>query len=240
MKALLNGIRELILSTRTAVVHSVETIQVYTNFEIGHRIVEHEQGGEERARYGEALLKEMAASLTVEFGKGFSLTNLKLMRQFYLTYRQQIGQTASNVLPLLQKGQTPSDQSAKTQTASGKFVLSSKRQTLSTQFTLSWSHYGFLMGINDGGERSFYEIEETSQNGSLRELKRQFNSGLYERLALSRDKDDIHPGCAGAETSLNERQGKALGYLLQHDKLTIQETSRGFAPKSIAAAFSAT
>ena len=176
MKALLNGIRELILSTRTAVVHSVETIQVYTNFEIGHRIVEHEQGGEERARYGEALLKEMAASLTVEFGKGFSLTNLKLMRQFYLTYRQQIGQTASNVLPLLQKGQTPSDQSAKTQTASGKFVLSSKRQTLSTQFTLSWSHYGFLMGIKDGGERSFYEIEATSQNGSLRELKRQFNS----------------------------------------------------------------
>ncbi len=191
MKALLKGIRELILSARTAAVHSVDTIQVYTNFEIGRRIVEHEQGGAERARYGEALLKELAASLTADFGKGFSLTNLKLMRQFYLTYRQKTGQTASDVLPLLQKGQTPSDQLAKTQTLSGESVLPARMQPLSAHFTLSWSHYVFLMGIKDEGERSFYEIEATSQRWSLRELKRQFESGLYERLALSRDKESI-------------------------------------------------
>ncbi|MBW2561318.1 MAG: DUF1016 family protein, partial [Deltaproteobacteria bacterium] len=191
MKELLNNIRELIFSARKAAVHSVDLIQVFTNFEIGCRIVEHEQEGAKRARYGEALLKELAASLTAEFGKGFSLTNLKLMRQFYLTYRQQIGQTASGVLPLLRKGQTPSDQSEKTWTLSGESVLPARMQTLSAHFTLSWSHYVFLMGIKNQGERSFYEIEATSQNWSLRELKRQFDSGLYERLALSRDKEGI-------------------------------------------------
>jgi predicted nuclease of restriction endonuclease-like (RecB) superfamily len=56
---------------------------------------------------------------------------------------------------------------------------------------LSWSHYVFLLGAKNADERSFYEIEATNQNWTVRELKRQFNSGLYERLALSRDKEGI-------------------------------------------------
>lgn len=162
-----------------------------TNFEIGRRIVEHEQQGAERAEYGKKILKELAAELTAEFGKGFSLTNLKLMRQFFLLNQHRIGQTASDQLTIQGKSQTVSGQLQKTQTTSGGSVLSAKLQMQATQFTLSWSNYIFLMGIKDDGERSFYEIEATSQNWSLRELKRQFNSGLYERLALSRDKDDI-------------------------------------------------
>ncbi len=59
------------------------------------------------------------------------------------------------------------------------------------QFTLGWSHYVFLMGIANKEERAFYEIEAMQQDWSLRELKRQFNTGLYERLALSRDKKGI-------------------------------------------------
>ena len=191
MKGLLAEIRELIRSARTAVVHSVDLIQVITNFEIGRRIVEHEQKGAERAVYGEATLAELATRLTDEFGKGFSLTNLKLMRQFFLAYRERIGQTASGVLPLSQKSQTPSDQLQKTRMLSWDFDLPEKSQTLSAQFTLSWSHYVFLMGIKDAGERSFYEIEATNQSWALRELRRQFDSGLYERLSLSRDKGEV-------------------------------------------------
>jgi len=191
MKGLLAEIRELIRSARTAVVHSVDLIQVVTNFEIGRRIVEHEQQGAKRAVYGEATLIELATRLTDEFGKGFSLTNLKLMRQFFLAYRERIGQTASGVLQLSQKSQTPSDQLLKSETASRKSISAGKTQTLSAQFTLSWSHYVFLMGIKDVRERSFYEIEATSQSWALRELRRQFDSGLYERLALSRDKDEV-------------------------------------------------
>jgi hypothetical protein len=60
-----------------------------------------------------------------------------------------------------------------------------------TQFHLGWSHYVFLMGIKDRDERHFYEMEAAEQSWSLRELKRQFESGLFERLALSRDKEGI-------------------------------------------------
>ena len=100
------------------------------------------------------------------------------MRKLYLTYQAKIGQTASDISLVHQKSQTVSDQLQK----SG---------TLFAQFPLSWSHYVFLMTVNDLDERSFYEIETINGNWSLRELKRQFNSSLYERLALSRDKDEV-------------------------------------------------
>ena len=64
-------------------------------------------------------------------------------------------------------------------------------QTPSASFTLSWSHYVFLISVENPDERSFYEIEAATGGWTLAELKRQFNSGLYERLALSRDRDAI-------------------------------------------------
>lgn len=109
MKALINEIRELIRSARQAVVKSVDLIQELTNFEIGRCIIEYEQQGAARAGYGERTLKEIALALTEEFGRGFSLTNLKMMRKFYLTYQNRISQTASGLLPSSQKGQTVSD-----------------------------------------------------------------------------------------------------------------------------------
>jgi len=173
--ALFREIRELILSARNAVVRNVDTIQVITNFRIGQRIVNYEQGGKTRAEYGEKTLAEISQKLTQEFGQGFSKTNLKLMRQFFLMYCNLIGQTVS-------------DQSQNKQTSSAQSV---KTALLSRKFTLSWSHYVFLVGIDNVPERNFYEIEAVGQNWSLRELKRQFNSSLYERLALSRDKKEI-------------------------------------------------
>ncbi|MFZ2634058.1 MAG: PDDEXK nuclease domain-containing protein [Desulfosalsimonadaceae bacterium] len=181
---LLQNIRKLILSARQTVARNVDTIQVLTNFEIGHLIVEHEQHGEKRAEYGKHTLKEVSDKLTKEFGRGFSLTNLKMMRQFYVMQKEQISQTPSGQLPCARKGQTLSDQLP----VKGK---NTKINSSSVCFSLSWSHYVFLMGIKSADERTFYEIEATQQDWSLRELKRQFNSGLYERLALSRDKTEI-------------------------------------------------
>lgn len=77
------------------------------------------------------------------------------------------------------------------ETASWKSAPSAKTQTPSALFTLSWSHYVFLMGIKNEEGRCFYEIEAAGQHWSLRELKRQFDSGLYERLALSHDKEGV-------------------------------------------------
>ena len=71
------------------------------------------------------------------------------------------------------------------------YVRYSIPQTLSAEFKLSWSHYLILMRIEDIGTRNFYEIEAIQNNWSLRELKRQVNSALYERLVLSKDKEKV-------------------------------------------------
>ena len=186
--SLLKELRKLIVSARKTATRAVDTIQVATNFEIGRRIVEHEQQGKARAEYGKVLLRALSLRMTEEFGRGFSLTNLKLMRQFYLLYRDRIGQTVSGQFDVDGKSQTLSDQLTATKAFA---VVPEKTQTLSAPFRLSWSHYVFLMGIRNPDERSFYEIEATEQNWSLRELKRQFDSGLFERLALSKDKEGV-------------------------------------------------
>jgi len=184
---LLGELRELIRSARQSVSRSVSFIQVLANFEIGRRIVEYEQKGRQRAEYGKALLKKLADALTEEFGKGFSETNLKLMRQFYLLYHDRISQTVSDKFLSAPKSQTVSDMLQKSETLSRKSGVSEGNRV----FSLSWSHYVFLMGIKNDDERSFYEIEAAANGWSLRELKRQFDSGLYERLALSRDKEGV-------------------------------------------------
>ena len=93
---LLKEIRDFIFAARKAAVRNINTMQVLMNYEIGRRIVKHEQSGKERAAYGKELLKALSGRLTKEFGKGFSLTNLKLMRQFYLANQKRIGQKASD------------------------------------------------------------------------------------------------------------------------------------------------
>ena len=164
-------IQALVVAARQAVSRGVDLIQVRTNFEIGRHIVEHEQQGQARAGYGKDVMKKLAHALTAEFGGGFSLTNLKLMRQFYLQNAARIGQTLSDLSLPAAMGQTAPDPLG--------------------AFRLSWSHCVFLLGIKKADERSFYEIEATAQGWTVRELKRQFDSGLFERLALSRDKEGI-------------------------------------------------
>ncbi len=193
LAALFPRVRELVLSARRAASRTVNLLQVVTNFEIGRLIVEQEQQGGERAAYGKALLKELSTRLTAEFGRGFSEDNLSLMRRFYLVYRGpgQISETVSRKSLSAEQCQRSTDPLATFETASGESGLGEEPQTLRVQFTLSWSHYVFLVGIKDAAERRFYELEATSQGWSLRELRRQFDSSLYERLALSADKDAV-------------------------------------------------
>jgi predicted nuclease of restriction endonuclease-like (RecB) superfamily len=200
-KAFFDDIRELIRAAHATVARGVDLVQVHTNFEIGRRIVEQEQRGKGRAAYGEEVIGALADRLTKDFGNGFSRRNLAYMRTFYLLYsdRGPILQTVSAKSLAATKAQTASAQSSpirKGQTGSGQLLAAAKLQTLSAKssarpFSLSWSHYVFLLGIKNPDERSFYEIEATSQDWPLRELKRQFDTSLYERLALSRDKKGI-------------------------------------------------
>ena len=185
---LLKNISALLENARNKVVVAVNQTIVLTYFEIGRMIVEEEQNGENRAEYGKAILKDLSLHLTERFGKGFSLSNLKQIRQFYLIYSK--GQTLSVLLQdnddeTLDKRQTLSDQSG---------ILINRRevkQTQSAKFNLSWSHYLKLMRIKDSNERKFYEIESFKNNWSLRELQRQYDAALYTRLSLSKNKEEI-------------------------------------------------
>lgn len=118
--ALFKEIRELILSARKAVVRNVDTIQVLTNFEIGRRIVEVEQKGEQKAEYGKTLIKALADKLIMEFGNGFSKRNLDYMRKFYLTYHDRCGQIVQTLSAQFKKCQMSSGKLQKTQTPSAQ------------------------------------------------------------------------------------------------------------------------
>ena len=191
---LIAELRNLIQSARHAAATTVNTLQVLTNFEIGRRIVEHEQQGKDRAEYGNLLMRTLAERLTEEFGRGFSKRNLDYMRRFYLDYADRlprIVQKPSAQFTPLQMGQTSTDQLSRiAQSPSAKLAISGKASRKSP-FTLSWSHYVLLLTIKNPDERNFYEIESAQAGWSQPELKRQVASCLYERLALSRDKEDV-------------------------------------------------
>ncbi|MCP1253781.1 PDDEXK nuclease domain-containing protein [Elizabethkingia sp. S0634] len=84
--AYISEIRNILAQARMKAYQSVNSVMVEAYWLIGKRIVEEEQNGKERAEYGEALLKNLSVALTKEFGKGFSSSNLRNFRQFYLTY----------------------------------------------------------------------------------------------------------------------------------------------------------
>lgn len=161
-------VKELLNSARERTKTAINIAMVYTYYEIGRRILKQEQKGLNRAEYGKKILKQLSSALTKEFGKGYSISNLKTIRQFFVVYSQdRIGQTAfsqSQNLPTTLEGR---------------------------RFYLGWGHYVRLMRISNLEERHFYEIETYKNNWSVRELNRQFDSALYERLALSKNKEKV-------------------------------------------------
>ena len=114
---------------------------------------------------------------------GWSVDTLKKCRKFYQIYSaNKIGATLSPQLTIEDSGYSVA-QIQKTAT--------SQKLDSAYPFTLSWSHYVVLMRMESADERRFYEIEAKNQNWSVRQLQRQYNSSLYERLALSKDKEAI-------------------------------------------------
>jgi predicted nuclease of restriction endonuclease-like (RecB) superfamily len=177
--ALFGRVRDILRSTRVATARSVNSAQVVCNWLIGREIVEDEQRGRRRAEYRERTLKLLAERLQREFGRGYSLSTLKDLREFYLAYPK-----------LIESGQIGHP-------LGGQFHISmiNKENAAFTpggvSTSLSWRHYRCLMRIDLAGARSFYEIEAARNAWSARELERQVASLLFERLARSRDKAQL-------------------------------------------------
>ena len=144
-----------------------------TFYAIVRWIVEVEQQGESRAKYGRQIIKNLSEAMNTQFGRGYSVDTLENARKFYLSYQDRISESVFRKFVV-----------EKSETAFRFFG-----ETL--PFTLPWSHYLLLMRIKDENERKFYEIEATQSGWSIRTLQRQYNSSLYGRLALSREKSEV-------------------------------------------------
>ncbi len=163
----------LVKHARNIAVQQVNMIQLLTYYTIGKWIIEVQQKGETRARYGSQIIKRLSEEMKKNFDRGFSEDSLKNARKFYVTYKDRIDETVFNLFAV-EKSETV-------------FSLFEEKPP----FIVSWSHYLQLMRIENEDERSFYEIESAKSGWSVRTLQRQYNSSLYERLALSRDKEAV-------------------------------------------------
>jgi len=188
---LFGKVAELIELARKKVATTVNLTMVHTYFEIGRMIVEDEQQGKERAGYGKTVLKGLSARLVEKFGKGFSVENLDRMRFFYKTFSPSISSTPLTKLLNTEIQLLDSQLAAENQLLPDKLSQIGSHTTSTGKFILSWSHYLILMRIENQQERSFYEIECAANNWSLKDLKRQYHTSLYERLALSRNKEEV-------------------------------------------------
>lgn len=185
----LTGLVDLLEAARRATARAVNDVMTTTYWEVGRRIVEYEQAGSERATYGEGLLKRLATDLTGRFGRGFSLTNLKQIRKFFLLYRfLEKSQTLSdlfNTLPSREEGRTDTTE------VFPKMSRQSDLSSLATRaprFVLPWSHDVELLKVDKPAARSFYETEALRNGWTVRQLERQITTLFYERTLASKNK----------------------------------------------------
>ena len=180
--SLFEKIASVIEEARRRASTAINLSEVYAKFSVGRYIVEDEQEGNYKAAYGKHVLKRLSEKLTERYGKGWSVETLTLTRKFYQIY--------SNSVNSVYEISSESYNSSNSKIVNSVYEIQASSAE-PHKFVLSWSHYLILMRIKDANARSFYEIECTKQNWSIRWLQRQVNSSLYERLALSKDKDEV-------------------------------------------------
>lgn len=148
---LFTQIKQMLDHARRHIAHTVNATTVEAYWQVGKYIVEYEQTGNAKAKYGKDIINRLSKRLIKEFGGGFSSTNIRYMRQFYLLY------------PI--------------------------RHTVCDK--LSWSHYRYLIGVENETARNYYMSECIACNWSVRQLQRQINTMFYERMLASRDKETV-------------------------------------------------
>ncbi len=166
----ISDIKAIVYTAKQKAYQAADTYQVVSNWLVGRRIVEQEQHGQERAQYGKHIVELASETLTAEFGKGYSIVNIKSFRKFYLTFSD------------LLIGQTPSAQSENGLTIKGQTVSAELELAKMLPSNLSWSHYERLMRIKNEDERDWYMREAAEENWGVRTLNRNIGSQYYHRL----------------------------------------------------------
>ena len=190
--ALFDRVAAILDEARSSVMRTVNTTMVIAYWQIGREIVEEVQQGKNRADYGDQILESLSASLTEKYGRGFSTTNLRYFRTFYVTYRKR----HPEIRHLGSGESTSRSGSPKQHLQSG--VLDDMEKTLKLRDsqlgfspTLGWTHYRELMHVENHNERLFYEMEAEKEGWDVNHLKRQIHTMLFARLLKSRDKAGV-------------------------------------------------
>lgn len=173
LKILCQKAVDLIDRARNTAIREVNLVQLLTYYTLGKWIVEVQQGGSGRAKYGKRVLETLSDALNHVFGKGYSVSTLTNIRKFYEIYKNRI--SAPMVTDFAEQNSQP------LVTKFGNDV----------PFRLSWTHYLILMRIQNEDERDFYERLAIQENWGKRELSRQYGSSLYERMLIGKDKQQI-------------------------------------------------
>lgn len=173
LKILCQKAVDLIDRARNTAIREVNLVQLLTYYTLGKWIVEVQQGGSGRAKYGKRVLETLSDALNHVFGKGYSVSTLTNIRKFYEIYKNRI--SAPMVTDFAEQNSQP------LVTKFGNDV----------PFRLSWTHYLILMRIQNEDERDFYEQLAIQENWGKRELSRQYGSSLYERMLIGKDKQQI-------------------------------------------------
>ena len=188
--ALFNKVSAIIEEGRKYVSTAINLAEVYSKYQIGMYILEEEQAGNKRAGYGKQVLLNLSERLTEKYGDGWSVEQLTLIRKFYTVYSNSV-----NADYEIQNTDLEITESAPVKIVNTVYQIQNLPKSIDPssmpRFTLSWSHYIVLMRIKNEEERQFYEIEALREHWSVRHLQRQYASSLYERLALSRDRDEV-------------------------------------------------
>ena len=173
LKILCQKAVDLIDRARNTAIREVNLVQLLTYYTLGKWIVEVQQGGSGRAKYGKRVLETLSDALNHAFGKGYSVSTLTNIRKFYEIYKNRIS------APMVTDFSEPNSQPLVTKFGND------------VPFRLSWTHYLILMRIQNEDERDFYEQLAIQENWSKRELSRQYGSSLYERMLIGKDKQQI-------------------------------------------------
>lgn len=187
---LFDRIRKILESARANVARTVNSTQVVANWLIGREIVEEEQRGKRRAGYGQQLVAQLSEALTAAYGRGWSVQSLFYMRQFYLSYPHLLAEGG-----ILHAAGGELAESAILHAVRGESAVmpvpSVAGQPGQLNPNLSWTHYRTLLRVSRAEARAFYEIEAAQNCWSARELERQINSLLFDRLVKSRNKKGL-------------------------------------------------
>lgn len=173
LKILCQKAVDLIDRARNTAIREVNLVQLLTYYTLGKWIVEVQQGGSGRAKYGKRILETLSDALNHAFGKGYSVSTLTNIRKFYEIYKNRIS------APLVTDFSEPNPQPLVTKFGND------------VPFRLSWTHYLILMRIQNEDERDFYEQLAIQENWGKRELSRQYGSSLYERMLIGKGKQQI-------------------------------------------------